>query len=90
MDEFYKKLLIDEYLGNSTYTKVTYLYSKIKDRLNAFAEKLKFHIPSLIFPYLFITTNFYKTPVKFRFVTCATNSYSCHTGKKFFNSLNKF
>ena len=73
--KFYKKkLLKDEYLGNITYAKVTNSYSDIKNRLNAFAKKLKFHSPSLIFPYLFITTKFHKNPVKFRFVTCATNS----------------
>ena len=80
---------MDEYLGNSTYIKITYPYSEIKNRLNAFAKKLKFHISSLTFPYLFITTKFHKNPVKFRYVTCASNSYNCHTGKIFFNLLNK-
>ena len=86
---FYKKLLMEEYLGNSTYIKITYPYSEIKNRLNAFSKKLKFHISSLTFPYLFITTKFHKNPVKFRYVTCATNSYNCHAGKMFFNLLNK-
>ena len=53
---------MDEYLGNSTYTKVTYPYSEIKNRLNAFAKKIKFHSPRLIFPYLFIMTKFHKKP----------------------------
>ena len=82
---FYKKLLMDEYLGNSTYTKITCPHSEIRNRLNAFAKKLKFHISSLNFPYLFIQTKFHKNPVKFRFVTCSTNSYSCHAGNFFFN-----
>ena len=38
---FYKKLLMNEYLGNSTYTKINYPYSEIKNRLNAFAKKIK-------------------------------------------------
>ena len=82
---FYKKFLMDECLGHSTYTKITYPYSEIKKRLNAFAKKLKLHISCLTFPYLFVTTKFYKNPVKFRFITCAINSYSCHAGKVFFN-----
>ena len=28
-------------------------------------------------------------PVKFRFVSCATNSFRCHASKIFFNLLNK-
>ena len=76
---------MDESLGNSTYIKITFPYSEIKNRLNAFAKKLKFHISSLNFPYLFITTTFHKNLVKFRFITCATNSYSRHAGKFFFS-----
>ena len=34
------------YLGNSIYTKITYPNFEIKNRLNAFAKKLKFHISS--------------------------------------------
>ena len=56
---------MDEYLGNSTYIKITYPYSEIKNRLNAFAKKLKLHISSLTFPYLFTITKFHKNPVKF-------------------------
>ena len=78
-----------EYLGNSTYIKITYPYSEIKNRLNAFSKKLKFHISSLTFPYLFITTKFHKNPVKFRFITCTTNNYSCHIDKIIFNFLNE-
>ena len=44
---------MDEYLGNSTYIKITYPFSEIKNRLNAFSKKLKFHISSLTFPYIF-------------------------------------
>ena len=44
--------------------KISYPYSKIKNRWKAFAKKLKFHISSLTFPYLFITTKFHKNPVK--------------------------
>ena len=80
---------MNEYLGNSTQIKITYPYSEIKNRLNAFSKKLKFHISSLNFPYLFITTKFHKNPVKFRFITCNTNSYSFHSGKKNFKLLNK-
>ena len=80
---------MDEYLDNSIYTKITYPYSEIKSRLNAFAKKLKFHISSLTFPYFFIMIKFHKIPVKFRFVTCGTNSFSCRTSKLFFNLLNK-
>ena len=29
---------MDEYLGSSTYTKITYPYSEIKNKLNAFAK----------------------------------------------------
>ena len=44
---------MDKYLGNSTYTKITCAYTEVKKRLNAFPKKLKFHIFSLTFPYLF-------------------------------------
>ena len=53
------------------------------EELNACAKHLKFHISSLTFPYLFIATKFHTNPVKFRFVTCATNIYSFHAGKSF-------
>ena len=36
---FYKKLLMDKQLDNSTYTKLTSPYSEIKNRFNAFAKK---------------------------------------------------
>ena len=49
---------MDKYLGNSTNTKFISTYSETKDRLNAFANKLKSHIFSLTFPYLFIMTKF--------------------------------
>ena len=42
----------------------------------------------LTFPYLFIVTKFHKNPVKFRFVTWATHSYSFYASKKIFNLLN--
>ena len=44
---------------------------------------------SLTFPYLFIMTIFHKNPVKFKFATCATNSYNFHAGNLFFNLFNK-
>ena len=74
---------MDEYLGNSIYIKLTFSYSEVKNRLNAFAKKLKFHIPSLIFPHIFITRKFHKYPIKFRFVACASNNYSLHADNFF-------
>ena len=34
-------------------------------------------------------TKFQKNPVKFKFVTCATNSYSFHAGKSIFQFFKK-
>ena len=38
---FYEKHLMNEYSGNSTYIKITYPYSEIKSRLNAFSKLKK-------------------------------------------------
>ena len=54
---FYKKLFKDEYLGNNIKTKLTSPYSKIKNRLNAFAEKFKFHF------FIFLLHLFHKIPL---------------------------
>ena len=72
-------------IGNSAYTKLTSTYSEIKNRLNVFAKKLNLHLSNLTFSYIFIPTKFHKNPIKFRFVTCATNSYSFHAGNFFFS-----
>ena len=78
---FYKKYLLNEYLGNSTKAKLTSPISEIKNRLISFSRKLKFHISSLTFPYLFNMTKFHRNSVKFRFVTWPTNSF--HAGNFF-------
>ena len=71
---------MDEYLSNSTYTKITYPYSEIKNRLKAFTKKIKFHVSSSNLPHLFIATKFHKNNFKFRRVICATNKFSCYAG----------
>ena len=59
----------------------------MQQKRNEFAKKLKLHIYNLTFPYLFIMTKFHKNPIKFRFVTCATNSYSFYADKKKFQFI---
>ena len=73
---------------NNSYKKLNVNPSIIKKQILAFDEKFKLSRNDFKFPYLFITVKFHENPVKFRFVTCGTNSYNYKASKIWFNALN--
>ena len=85
---FYKKIIMQEFLENNSYKKLTDKPISIRKRILAFDKKIKITRNSFIFPYLFVTVKFHKDPIKFRFVTCGTTSYNHKAGKLLFNLLN--
>ena len=55
----YKNLLLEEYLGNNTISRLTSPHTQNENRLNMFVKKLYFRFSNFIFPYLPINSKFH-------------------------------
>lgn len=83
----YKKLLLNEYINNSTFKIIKATETSIRRNILDFEKLLDLKHEGFKFPYLFITVKFHKQPVKFRFVTCGTGSFNRKAGLMLFKKL---